>query len=233
MMTDPSKQVPKQHSERHSEQASELPSSHAPAEGVIKFNLNWHRHPLAELDVHGLNGWRRVLTRLGLLGQDPHRYQGLGFGNLSQKTAQGFIITGSQTGALEHLQPAHFSEVTGWKLEGNRIDARGLARPSSESLTHAAVYQVDPGIGCVFHVHSPDIWQMSDKLGLASTAAEVDYGSAAMAGAVKAIVSAGPGKGLLAMKGHEDGIVAWGGTLSETGGLLVDALSKAYQMEDL
>lgn len=202
-------------------------------EGVIKFKLNWEKIALDEDDkqiatfIESLNGWRRIFRDLGVLGQQADRYDGLGFGNISRRTPQGFVITGSQTGEITELQFEHYSEVTGWRLEKGIMDARGLAKPSSESLTHAAVYQSDQSICCVFHVHSPDIWQLSDKLALPSTPAEVEYGSAAMADAVKAIVSAFPGEGVLAMKGHRDGVIAYGGAISQTGGLLVSVLAEA------
>lgn len=203
------------------------------SEGVIKFKLNWEKTVLDEDDkqiatfIESLNGWRRIFRDLGVLGQEADRYDGLGFGNISRRTPRGFVITGSQTGEITDLHFEHYSEVTGWSLEQGVMEARGLAKPSSESLTHAAVYQSDQSVCCVFHVHSPDIWQLSDKLELPSTPGDIEYGSAAMADAVKAIVSAFPGEAVLAMKGHRDGVIAYGGTVSATGGLLVSVLAEA------
>ena len=53
-------------------------------EGVIKFNLQYQLTP--EVPLPGwqtISAWRQLLCQLQLIGQDPQRYQGLGFGNIS------------------------------------------------------------------------------------------------------------------------------------------------------
>ena len=35
----------------------------------------------------------------------------------------------------------------------------GLVQASSEAMTHAAIYGLDPHIGAVVHVHSSSLWQ--------------------------------------------------------------------------
>ena len=70
-------------------------------EGVIKYSLDFTDGVLGEpasLDV--LDAWRSIFKDTGLLGEDPGRYGGYGFGNLSVRTDRGFLITGSQTGNL-------------------------------------------------------------------------------------------------------------------------------------
>ena len=55
-------------------------------EGVIKFDLDYREGPPVSADyLTELNAWRTIFCRLGLLGQDPARYGGLGFGNLSRR----------------------------------------------------------------------------------------------------------------------------------------------------
>jgi len=75
-------------------------------EGVIKFHLDFREGPApAERLLLELNAWRARFLELGLIGQDPERYEGYGFGNLSRRLpGQGenaFLISGTQTGHLE------------------------------------------------------------------------------------------------------------------------------------
>ena len=52
-------------------------------EGVIRFDLEFTAAPPVTIPgLDELNAWRRILRQLGLIGQDPDRYGGYGFGNL-------------------------------------------------------------------------------------------------------------------------------------------------------
>lgn len=195
-------------------------------EGVVRYECV-HRDEalpssLAPLAA-ALAAWRRVLAALGLVGRDPARYGGLGFGNLSARLAPGerpFLVTGTQTGHLAHLPLAGFARVECWDTAANRLESSGLARPSSESLTHAALYDLSPEIAAVFHVHSPELWRRPD---LPRTAPDVGYGTPEMAAEVGRVwhEAGRPAAGLLAMAGHEDGLVAWGPSLEAAGKSLV------------
>ena len=156
-------------------------SEHGTEEGVIKFDLAFDHQPLVDIDISQLRAWRNILKQLGLLGQDPDRYGGFGFGNISARSAGGFVISGSQTGNLPDCGLEGYAEVTAWSLPDNRIVARGAVKPSSESLTHAAVYDVSPEARFVYHVHSPAIWRRASHLGIPVTDAGVAYGTPAMA----------------------------------------------------
>ena len=51
-------------------------------EGVIKFDLQFtESEPLADAGIAELSAWRRILWQLQLVGQDPGRYEGYGYGN--------------------------------------------------------------------------------------------------------------------------------------------------------
>lgn len=200
-------------------------------EGVIKYRLDHEDGPLPPVEgLAELEAWRYALVRLALVGRDPARYGGLGFGNLSRRQHEGFLVTGTQTGQLERLAPEHFCWVRGWSLADNRIASRGPSRPSSEALTHAAVYQASPA-AAVMHGHSPQLWQRAAQLGLPVTDPAAAYGTPAMAEEVAALVSARPQDVLvLAMGGHEDGIVALGPDLAAVGAALVAAWVRAEQL---
>jgi len=209
-----------------------------PREGVIKFELDYRQGPAPARElVTGLNAWRQILYRLGLLGQDPDRYQGLGFGNVSCRVGafagearrRRFIISGSQTGMLEQLTPEHFVLVDECCPETNHISACGPLRPSSESLTHGALYAVDSQLRAVLHAHSPEIWQAAVTLGLPVTDHRVPYGTPQMAAEMQRLYADPVVRdgGLIVMGGHEDGVVSFGPGLDFAGQVMVRTLARA------
>jgi ribulose-5-phosphate 4-epimerase/fuculose-1-phosphate aldolase len=210
-------------------------------EGVIKFQLDFTpAPPLPAADLATINHWRAILYQHKLIGQDPARYGGYGYGNLSVRLApydappalRRFIISGSQTGDLPQLGPEHYTIVTECYPAANRLVARGPIRPSSESLTHAAVYALDPTIRAVLHAHSPEIWQMADALGFPITDASVPYGTPAMAAEVArryATTNMAQHR-IFSMGGHEDGIVTFGETAEAAGEVLLAALAAAQAL---
>jgi len=199
-------------------------------EGVIQFDLRYRAGPPPpEESVAVLDGWRGVLHRLQLIGRDPARYGGLGFGNVSHRMDEGFIISGTQTGDREALGVDGYCRVTACDPTANRVDAIGPVRPSSEALTHGAVYRARPQVDCVLHGHSAEIWQRAASLGLAATDPQVTYGTPAMAAEVARLLDVvGMAEaGVFAMGGHEDGIIAFGPDEDTAGGLLVATLARA------
>lgn len=207
-------------------------------EGVIKFNLEFTpAPPLSEADLMEINQWRARLYAHKLIGQDPARYGGYGYGNLSLRLApldappalRRFIISGSQTGNLAELEPEHYTVVTACYPDENRLVAHGPIRPSSESLTHSAVYALDPAIRAVFHAHSPEIWHAAAKLGIPITDADVPYGTPQMAAEVARLYATTDmaQQRIFSMGGHEDGIVTFGTTAAEAGEVLLTALAAA------
>lgn len=201
-------------------------------EGVIKFGFEKVAGgPVHSAGLSGLGAWRAVLVRLGLLGCDPGRYGGLGFGNVSLRGpgTSGFWISGSQTGHLPSLGSADWVEVLDWDPERNFLRARGQKNPSAESMTHAAVYDQDRRIRCVLHGHSPEIFAAAAHLALPATAAEVPYGTPEMAREVGRLYREGAVArgGVFVMAGHEDGVVAFGSSVEQAGGRLVRVLARA------
>jgi hypothetical protein len=207
-------------------------------EGVIKFDLEFRPGPApaAELLVE-LAAWRRIFRRLGLLGQDPRRYDGLGFGNLSRRAAPGapahaFIISGTQTGHLEQLAGEHYATVLACDPAHNRIEASGPVRPSSEALSHGVLYQADPRIDWVMHLHCPEIFAARQRLRLPTTEPAAAYGSPEMAAEIVRLQPLAGWPGLLVMGGHADGILAFGANPAETGELVVRTLAAARSCRD-
>lgn len=191
-------------------------------EGVIQYRLQQVTQALpATLAVDALEACRARLFAQHLIGQDPARYEGLGYGNVSVRAAladnpNAFLITGSQTGHLPRLQRQHYALVTACDPQANELHALGEISPSSEAMTHSVIYPISPQIQAIIHVHSADLWQNAQRLKLPCTAADIPYGTPQMAAAVQNIVlTQGAPCGILAMLGHTDGIVTWGQTLAE------------------
>jgi ribulose-5-phosphate 4-epimerase/fuculose-1-phosphate aldolase len=208
-------------------------------EGVIKFDLDFsNATPVPPEMLRELNAWRKILWQLELIGQDPQRYGGYGFGNVSQRLApfdaapgqRAFVISGTQTGGRATLDASAYCSVTAYDPQRNRVVAEGPVRPSSESLTHAMIYALDAGIRVILHVHSADIWQHAETLHLPVTDPTVAYGTPAMALEVERLFreTVVRKKGIFSMGGHEDGIVAFGATTEAAGRRLVSHLAMAY-----
>ena len=126
-----------------------------------------------------LNACRRKLLEQRLIGVDSN---GVGFGNLSVRDGRttSFYITGSATGALAELTPTDCVRVVAYDFEKNWLRYKGTSIPSSESLTHAAIYESDPTATAVIHCHDSMLWRtLLDHLPTTSRAAA--YGTPEMA----------------------------------------------------
>lgn len=200
-------------------------------EGVIRFDLQWRQTGPVQADLSALNAWRGILWKLGLIGQDPRRYDGAGFGNVSLRRGSGqqFIISGSQTGHLALVDERHYALVTDFDPGANRVVSEGPVRPSSESMTHGVIYRLDDSVNCILHVHSPDIWNAASALALPMTHSDVAYGTPEMAAEVGRLfgeTDVGQ-RGIFAMAGHLDGVVAFGPTPEAAGVSLIKALARS------
>lgn len=206
-------------------------------EGVIKYQLNHTQQPIDRLcPLTEINAWRTVIVRLELIGQNPERYDNIGFGNISQRIdahSDQFIISGTQTGHIEQLGSEHYCLIVKAEPHQNRLQSCGPCKPSSESLTHASVYAQDKSIQAVIHAHSPEIWKHTSALGLPYTRADVPYGTVEMARAVEHLFQSGKltQTALFTMLGHEDGVVAFGGNVQEAAWELIKCLSLAIGIE--
>ena len=211
-------------------------------EGVIKFDLRYTAGPAVPEDaIAELNKWRNVLWEHALIGQDPARYGGYGFGNISQRigirdaaiSRRAFAISGTQTGHLKQLDSQHYVRVTAYNADSNQVVADGPVRPSSESMTHGVIYDLDNKLNAVLHVHSPGIWKTVSTQGIPITRASVEYGTAEMSREVARLFSETDVgvQGIFSMGGHEDGIVAFGTSTDEAGNRLLAALACSIKLQ--
>jgi L-ribulose-5-phosphate 4-epimerase len=168
-----------------------------------------------------LNAYRRKLLQLRLIGVDSN---GVGFGNLSMRdgATSNFYITGSATGGLPELTLANCARVVAYDFKRNWLRCVGAAIASSESLTHAAVYESDARAGAVIHCHDSKLW--TALLNQAPTSSKaVEYGTPEMAYEVLRLFNLTDVKSrkILVMAGHEGGIVAFGRDLEEAFAVLM------------
>ncbi|MBN2102171.1 MAG: class II aldolase/adducin family protein [Candidatus Aenigmarchaeota archaeon] len=191
--------------------------------GYIKFSCEWIKgEPLPEKSIKELNFWRKKMFDLGLIGMYDN---GIGFGNISIRIGETrqFIITGSATGGTKNLGPEHYVKVTEVRHEKNSLVCVGPIKASSESMTHAAVYDSDPNAMAVIHVHNLKIWKkLLNKV--PTTSKDATYGTPEMAEEVMRIFRETDvkKKGIFVMGGHEEGIITFGKTLEEVGSRMIE-----------
>jgi ribulose-5-phosphate 4-epimerase/fuculose-1-phosphate aldolase len=213
----------------------------AAEEGVTKFTAA-HRDQKLDPTRYGdlaieLAGWRQVMTLCHLVGQDPARYGGAGFGNLSARVGppaaglghRAMLISGTQTGGRPHLRLDDFCLVERYDSRDNHVTSAGLTRPSSESMTHGAIYDLGPHIRAVLHAHAPTIWTQATRLAIPTTRPDVPYGTPEMAHEMARLRRETPllERQILSMAGHEDGIIAFGRTVDEAGRVLMSYLARS------
>lgn len=189
-------------------------------EGYIKYTFDWNKktislHPEV---LEELNLFRSKLRDLNMIGKIP---DGPGFGNISvRSTGDTFFISGSDTGSLELLEAEQVALVTRCDYLQNRIVFEGQIAASSESMSHAAIYQQKKDVGAVIHVHHAKFWNHYRYL-LPTTEVDAAYGTPAMALAIAQQAAKNPKKQLLILGGHEDGIISYGSNLREAFDLLI------------
>lgn len=197
-------------------------------EGVIKFKFTLRKAPpLDEASYIELEKWRVILFKMKLIGE--YQSEQLGYGNLSRKiagTENEFIITGTQTGKYANLSGLQYTKVLKCNLPKMNVEAAGPIAPSSESLTHSAIYNACPHINAIFHVHSNKLWQYMIDQSMDATSELVSYGTQEMADDAKRCIG-NKKSGVFVMKGHQDGVIAYGTSIEEAGKILLDTFKQS------
>ena len=182
----------------------------------VKFTYQCARPDIAPFEaIAELNACRRKLLELRLIGVDSN---GVGFGNLSVRdgVSRNFHITGSATGGSPELTPTDCVRVVAYDFAKNWLRYEGAAIPSSESLTHAAIYESDPSTSAVIHCHDLVLWRtLLDRVPTTSKA--VAYGTPEMAYEIMRLFKGNDvrSRKIFAMAGHEGGIVTFGKNLED------------------
>lgn len=199
--------------------------NHIIDEGYIKFNLEWINEPLSVSVPKKLMQWRDKMHELKQIGH--YADINVGYGNISIKTTSGILISGTQTGDIYPIKEEDFTLVTDFNIEQNKVICKGPIKASSESMTHAAVYEADNSIQAIIHIHNLELWnQLMDKV--PTTKKEVPYGTPEMAKEVFRLFQETNVKEekIIVMAGHDEGIIAFGKDLDEAGSVLLNFLTK-------
>ncbi len=204
----------------------------AQQEGVIKFQLeHTPADPLSWEQLSELNTWREWMVARALIGEIETPKGKVGYGNISSRFKHGFVITGSQTGHLPHLTPSDYAFVVSCTPDQNRVVSQGPVQPSSESLTHGVLYQLDSAIRWVMHAHHSPIWKAAKELDLPLTSQEVAYGTPEMAAETRRLFAETDvyQKRIFAMAGHQDGIISFGEDAVQAADVLEHYLERTTQ----
>jgi len=212
-------------------------------EGITKFTAD---HTVRALDPRRfgalcckLVAWRELLAKTQLVGRDPERYGGAGYGNVSTRIGppskgrgeRALLITGTQTGGLARVTLRDFCVVERYDYRRNWVESSGTVEPSSETMTHGAIYDLSPHIRFAFHAHSPMIWRRARELRVPITDPGAAYGTPEMAMAVRDLYhrSSLSEVRILAMGGHEDGVMVFGHTAEDAGQVLFTYLARSFE----
>jgi ribulose-5-phosphate 4-epimerase/fuculose-1-phosphate aldolase len=182
----------------------------------VKFTHERARGQIAPFDqLVELNACRGKLRELRLIGVDSN---GIGFGNLSVRDSatSNFYITGSATTGLAELTFEDCVRVVAYDFQRNWVCYEGGAITSSESLTHAAIYEADRTTGAVIHCRDCALW--ARLLGrVPTTAQSAAYGTPEMAYQIVHLFDVADvrTRKIFVMAGHEGGIVTFAQTFED------------------
>jgi L-fuculose-phosphate aldolase len=170
------------------------------------------REPPCDARIDELVKWCRRFAELGIVGK--------AMGNVSFRTANGFIIspTGTDPATIASRQ---FVEVIKTDSAARELTVRGAGEPSSESMMHAAIYDVRLEINAVFHAHNDALLAAAARLGLAVTEREQPYGTPDLAREILKILY---GHHFFIMRNH--GFVSLGRTMEDAGRQVEEMLAK-------
>ena len=183
-------------------------------DGVIKYSIeHTTKNAPAFNDYETLEALRSRLFTLGLIGVQD----GIGYGNISvrEKDKNSFFITATQTGELSSLTDEYYTYINGYDFSKFQVISQGKHQPSSEALSHAMIYQINPEINSVIHIHSKALWEFMKENNTLFTTAE--YGTVAMVEEIASLYkNRNPfDESVFVMRGHEDGIIAFGKSVKE------------------
>lgn len=118
--------------------------------------------------------------------------------------------------------------MTGYDTHNNWISCRGPTKASSESLTHAVIYELHASIQAVVHVHSGTLWsELRDRLPTTNPA--VPYGTPEMAQEFERLYrdTDFASREIAVMGGHDGGLISIGPDVATAAGRLLEIAATA------
>jgi L-ribulose-5-phosphate 4-epimerase len=96
-------------------------------------------------------------------------------------------------------------------------------------LTHAAIYEADPRAGAVIHCHDSKLWPALLNR-VPTTSKGVEYGTLEMAYEIMHLFRTSDvrNRRILAMAGHEGGIIAFGKNFDDASAVLMRDQEESY-----
>ncbi len=188
-----------------------------PHDGYIKFhcehtNAEWNSQELpVTKDLFSLfqevDSFRTKVYDQNFIGIYEN---GIGFGNLSFRYKDNFIITASATGGARELGMTGYTLVNSVDIAKNTVHSMGPLPASSETMSHASVYQNSTLANYVLHIHNSMLFNFLKERNALSTPEDIAYGTPQMAETIGALVRKNPTEATIVMRGHEEGILIYG-----------------------
>lgn len=193
-------------------------------EGYIKFKYDWIPATLPKADMDELIYWRQKLYDAKLIGAYPN---GIGYGNISQRyQGNQFIISASATGNIAKTDASHFALVDDFDLAKNWLSCIGNLPASSESLSHAAIYQTLPEVNAIVHIHHSELWNKYLN-NFPTSNPEAAFGTPDLAfSVIDLIKKEASNKNIIVMGGHEEGILAFHKSMKLASECIIHLLDK-------
>lgn len=135
---------------------------------------------------------------------------GIGFGNLSFRYGDNFVITASATGGARELGINGYTLVNRVAVAQNTVHSLGPLPASSETMSHASVYQNSPRVNYVLHIHNIVLFNFLKERNALSTPENTAYGTVQMAEEIGKLVRQNHTEATIVMRGHEEGILLYG-----------------------
>jgi len=188
-------------------------------EGKIRFNIVFVSHEIpSDARIEELKEWCEKFQKNGLTPEFEGNYTG----NLSFRSEEGFVITGSGLKSKENLSSDCFVYVKNYDEKSNTVYVEGSRQPSSEAVMHFLIYKARKEINAVFHGHNDVIIMNAEKLGFPVTEREYEPGTIALANEALKVLG---NKNLIVLKNH--GFVSLGRTMKEAGELALAAVNQS------
>lgn len=198
-------------------------------EGYIKFrSINQDKKFSEILGFETLNIARTKLHDLKLIGMYEN---GIGYGNISlRQNTNSLLISGSATGHIRKLSIEKYALVTQIDISQNKVFYQGMISPSSESMSHAVIYQALAVVKCVIHIHHKELHEYMKRNDYERTSEDLSYGTPEFANnIVNLLNNQKQTRGVFVTPGHEEGVFAYGENVEEA----MDEIMEIYKLVKL
>lgn len=177
---------------------------------------------------------RTYFRRAGYLGVQ----KGVAYGNMSWKPKDleigEFILIGTQTSRKSSITKDDLVLILDCSFKTNLVEYAGKIEPSTEALTHTAIYwygaENGRKIGAVIHAHHALIWKYMLDNDYLRTGSKAKAGTLELVKEIQLIMEVGSQIGF-AMEGHKNGIWVYGEDLHEVRDILDELLGRAMEAE--